>query len=57
MKSFFLEKFEYDLGKPNGTPRKVMDTSKMRETGWNSTTNLKIGIEKTYRWYLNRSSS
>ena len=51
----YKEEFVYDLGKPNGTPRKVMDVTKMKKAGWNSTTNLKIGIEKTYRWYLSRN--
>lgn len=42
----------WDLSKPDGTPRKLMDVSKMKQIGWASTTELQDGIEKTYDWFL-----
>ena len=42
----------WDNTKPDGTPRKLMDVSKMKEIGWQYSTELKKGIEKTYKWYL-----
>ena len=43
---------EWDSSKPDGTPRKLMDVSKLKEEGWSYTTELKDGIEKTYQWFL-----
>ena len=42
----------WDTEKPDGTPRKLMDVSKMKALGWEYKTELKEGIEKTYSWYL-----
>tara|TARA_Y100001954_G_C15761343_1_gene579295 strand:+ start:264 stop:1211 length:948 start_codon:yes stop_codon:yes gene_type:complete len=42
----------WDSSKPDGTPRKLMDVSKMKEMGWEYTTELNQGIEKTYAWFL-----
>ena len=42
----------WDKSKPDGTPRKLMDVSKMRDLGWSSSTELTEGIEKTYQWFL-----
>ena len=42
----------WDTEKPDGTPRKLMDVSKMKELGWEYSTELKEGIEKTYSWFL-----
>jgi GDP-L-fucose synthase len=42
----------WDLSKPDGTPRKLMDISKMKEMGWEYSTELQQGIEKTYQWFL-----
>jgi len=42
----------WDSKKPDGTPRKLMDTSKLKEFGWEYSTELKEGIEKTYDWFL-----
>ncbi len=41
-----------DFSKPNGTPRKLMDVSRLESTGWNYSTDLKVGIKKVYDWYL-----
>lgn len=42
----------WDAEKPDGTPRKLMDVSKMKEVGWSYRTELQEGIEKTYAWFL-----
>lgn len=41
-----------DLSKPDGTPRKLLDVSRLEATGWKYKVGLKEGIEKTYKWYL-----
>ena len=43
----------WDESKPDGAPRKIMDISKIKNMGWTSTTELNVGIEKTYKWFLN----
>ena len=42
----------WDSSKPDGTPRKLMDVSKMKSMGWSSSTELTEGIKKTYEWFL-----
>ena len=43
---------EHDLGKPDGTPRKLMDVSKLAGLGWAATTTLEDGIARSYRAFL-----
>lgn len=42
----------YDSSKPDGTPRKLMDVSRINNLGWKAKTKLKDGIVQTYNWYL-----
>lgn len=42
----------WDSSKPDGTPRKLMDVSKMHELGWQHKVKLQSGIQKTYHWFL-----
>jgi len=42
----------WDSTKPDGTPRKLMDISKMHNLGWKHKTELSKGIEITYQWFL-----
>lgn len=42
----------WDSDKPDGTPRKLMDVSKMKSIGWEYSTELEEGIRKTYAWFL-----
>ncbi|TXD48986.1 MULTISPECIES: GDP-L-fucose synthase family protein [unclassified Polaribacter] len=42
----------WDAEKPDGTPRKLLDVSKMKAIGWQYSTDLEEGIEKTYAWFL-----
>jgi GDP-L-fucose synthase len=41
----------YDSAKPDGMPRKRLDTSSIKRLGWQAETGLPEGIEKTYTWY------
>jgi GDP-L-fucose synthase len=42
----------YDRSKPDGTPRKLLDVSKLKALGWQPKISLRQGIEMTYRWYV-----
>lgn len=42
----------WDSSKPDGTPRKLMDSSKLARLGWEPKISLKDGLEGTYKWYL-----
>ena len=41
----------WDITKPNGTPRKVMNVDRIKSLGWEPKIGLREGIEKTYQWY------
>jgi len=43
---------EWDASKPDGTPRKLMDVSRLRGLGWAPSVSLEDGLRRTYRWYL-----
>lgn len=42
----------YDSTKPDGTPRKLLDTTRLTKLGWQAQIKLKTGLEQTYRWFL-----
>ena len=42
----------FDTSKPDGTPRKLMDSSRLAALGWRPKTRLEEGIREVYRWYL-----
>ena len=42
----------FDLSKPDGTPRKVLDTQRINDLGWHPEINIKEGLLDTYKWYL-----
>jgi len=44
--------FTLNTSKPDGTPRKVMDVSRLRELGWSATTTFDQGMKQAYDWYL-----
>jgi GDP-L-fucose synthase len=43
---------KFDRSKPDGTPRKLMDGTKLRELGWSPRISLKSGLAATYDWFL-----
>ena len=47
----FQGRIVYDASKPDGTPRKLLDVSKLKALGWAPTIALRDGIAGTYRWY------
>lgn len=47
----------WDSSKPDGTPRKLMDVSKMKNKGWSATISLEAGIKATYKWFLENENS
>jgi GDP-L-fucose synthase len=44
----------FDTSKPDGTPRKVLDVTKLRELGWSPKIDLDAGIRTTYEWFLDQ---
>jgi len=50
-------KIVYDSAKPDGTPQKLLDVSRLKACGWRSSITLATGIQQTYRWYLNHTAS
>jgi len=42
----------HDTSKPDGTPRKLLDVSRVSELGWKAQIGLREGLEATYQWYL-----
>jgi len=42
----------FDSSKPDGTPRKLLDVSRLHDLGWRHTIDLREGIESSYRWFL-----
>jgi GDP-L-fucose synthase len=49
----FEGELTFDITKPDGPPRKLIDVTRLSDIGWEYTTKLKEGLEKTYKWYLN----
>lgn len=45
-------KLVFDTSKPDGTPKKLLDVSKINSLGWKAAVSLEEGIRKTYEWYL-----
>lgn len=44
---------KFDPTKPDGTPRKLLDVSRLEKAGWTYKTELRDGIKKAYEWYVN----
>jgi GDP-L-fucose synthase len=51
----FEGQINWDVSKPDGTPRKLLDVSKLEQLGWRYRTDLSEGIQMTYEWYLKNS--
>jgi GDP-L-fucose synthase len=50
-------RLEFDATKPDGTPRKLLDTTKLNALGWKARITLPDGIQKTYRWFIENIKS
>lgn len=48
----FKGSLDFDTSKPDGTPRKVTDVSRMTALGWTAKTGFRDGLERTYHWFL-----
>ena len=48
----FSGEIKFDTSRPNGTPKKLLDSSKILELGWKPTISLETGIDMTYDWFL-----
>jgi len=53
----FKGALEFDASKPDGTPRKLMDVSKLETLGWKASIRLSDGLRDTYQWYVNNQDS
>ena len=42
----------FDSSKPDGNPRKLLDSTRINSYGWSATTSLELGLETTYDWFL-----
>ncbi len=51
----FRGEIVWDSTKPDGTPKKLLDISRIKALGWEPKTSLEEGIRKTYEWYLKDS--
>ena len=45
-------RLEFDVNKPSGMPKKLLDNRSLRSLGWTSSVSLRDGLAKTYEWYL-----
>ena len=48
----FRGRLRFDTSKPDGTPRKLLDVSRLRALGWEARTGLREGLESTYAWFV-----
>jgi len=48
----FNGEIKFDSSKPDGTPKKLLDITKIKQLGWHPKTTLEEGIKNTYEWYL-----
>jgi GDP-L-fucose synthase len=52
----FTGRLEFDASKPDGTPRKVMDSGRLRGMGWQPSVTLREGLTATYRWFCEQET-
>ena len=50
----FQGELVFDSSKPDGTPRKILDCSKIQRLGWRPAHTLESGLDQTYRWALDQ---
>jgi GDP-L-fucose synthase len=49
-------RLRFDTSKPDGTPRKVLDVTKLDDLGWKASIDLETGIRTTYQWFLDQQA-
>ena len=52
----FKGELVFDQTKPDGTPRKLMDVSRLKSLGWQASISLEAGLRATYEWFLAHQS-
>jgi len=53
----FRGRIHYDPSRPDGTPKKLMDVSRLAALGWQASTSFEQALNETYRWYLDNRAS
>ncbi len=53
----FNGELKFDATKPDGTPKRYLDNSKIKALGWDAKTTLKQGLQKTYEWFLENENN
>ena len=48
----FTGKINFDVSKPDGAPRKLLEVSRLKNMGWQYSTDIEQGLAKTYAWFL-----
>lgn len=52
----FTGELTQDPSKPDGTPQKLLDVSRLASLGWTASTSLRSGVERTFAWYLQNAA-
>ena len=52
----FRDRISHDLSRPDGTPQKLLDTSRLTAMGWQPSIPLEQGIRQTYEWFLRNAA-
>jgi GDP-L-fucose synthase len=53
----FHGEIQWDSSKPDGTPRKLLDVTRLESLGWKAQINLEEGVRKTYQWFIENNST
>jgi len=53
----FKGELEFDSSKPDGTPRKLMDVSRLDNLGWKASVSLEEGLKRAYKWFLDNQNN
>jgi GDP-L-fucose synthase len=53
----FVGEIEFDVSKPDGAPRKLMNVDRLASLGWKYTYNLEAGLQDAYQWFLENQDS
>ena len=53
----FKGKISFDISKPDGAPRKLLDVSRLKSLGWQYKISLEDGLKSTYEWFLSNQNN